>query len=81
MVVALIWNPRGMNRPSKLTRVYDLIRETCPDIICFSETKKEDFTVLRLQQLDPFGMFSWNWLPAKKTAGGINCCWNKCRSV
>jgi hypothetical protein len=36
-----------------------------------SETKKEDFTVLQLQQLDPYGKFSWNWLPAKKTVGGI----------
>ena len=60
MVVALIWNPRGLNRPDKLIRVHDLvgdsptakvskngvndlITETCLDIICFSESKKEDF--------------------------------------
>jgi hypothetical protein len=51
--------------------VHDLIRETCPDIIYFSETKREDFSSLQLQQLDPNGKFSWNWLPAVKTAGGI----------
>jgi hypothetical protein len=71
MVVALIWNPRGLNRPDKLTRVHDLIREICHDIISFCESKKEDFSSLQLQQLDPGGKFSWNWLPAVKTAGGI----------
>jgi hypothetical protein len=55
MAVALIWNSRGLNRPDKLTRVHDLIRETCPDIICFFESKKEDFSSLQLQQLDPWG--------------------------
>jgi hypothetical protein len=71
MVVALIWNPRGLNRPDKLIRVHDLIRETCLDIICFSESKKEDFTILHLHHLDPVGEFSWIWLPAKNTSGGI----------
>jgi hypothetical protein len=71
MVVALIWNSRGLNRPDKLVRVHDLIRETCPNIIGFSETKKEEFTFIQLQQLDPGGKYSWNWLPAKGTAGGI----------
>jgi hypothetical protein len=43
MVVAFIWNSRGLNRPDKLARVHDLIREICPDIIGFSGTKKEEF--------------------------------------
>jgi hypothetical protein len=71
MVVALIWNSRGLNRPDKLTRVHDLIRETCPNIISFFESKKEDFSLIQLQALDPSGKFAWNWLPAKNTAGGI----------
>jgi exonuclease III len=71
MVVALIWNSRGLNRPDKLARVHDLIRDTCPDIIGFSETKKEEFNFIQLQQLDPMGKYSWNWLPAKGTARGI----------
>jgi hypothetical protein len=37
----------------------------------FSETKKEGFPSLQLQQLDPRERFSWNWLRAVKTAGGI----------
>jgi hypothetical protein len=71
MVVALIWNPGGLNRLDKLTRVHDFIREICPDIIRFSETKKEEFNFIQLQQLDPVGKYNWNWLPAKGTAGGI----------
>jgi hypothetical protein len=71
MVLALIWNPRGINRPDKVTRVHDLIKETCPDIISFSESKKEDFYVIQLKQLDPNDKFQWNWLPANGTAGGI----------
>jgi hypothetical protein len=51
--------------------VHDLIRETCPDIISFSESKKKDFPVIQLKQLDPYEKFTWNWLPAKDTAGGI----------
>jgi hypothetical protein len=69
MVVALIWNPRGLNRQGKLTRVHDLIREICHDIISFSETKKEEFNFIQLQQLDPVGKYNLNWLPAKGTAG------------
>jgi hypothetical protein len=60
MVVALIWNSRGLNRLDKLARVHDLIRQTCPDIIGFSETKKEEFNFIQLQQLDPMGKYSWN---------------------
>jgi hypothetical protein len=58
MVVALIWNPRGLNRLDKLTRVHDLIRETCPDIISFSESKKKDLSVIQLKKLDPYGKFT-----------------------
>ena len=43
MVVAFIWNSRGLNRADKLLRVHDLLREHCPDLISLSETKKSDF--------------------------------------
>jgi hypothetical protein len=44
MVVGLIWNPRGLNRPDKLPRVHEVIRDSCPDFISFSESKKSNFT-------------------------------------
>jgi hypothetical protein len=51
--------------------VNDLIRETCSDIISFSESKNADFSLVQLQALDPWGKFAWNWLTAKNIAGGI----------
>jgi hypothetical protein len=71
MVVGLIWNPRGLNRPEKLPRVHELIRETCPDLISFSESKKSEFTDAQLQSVDCNNMYNWNWLPAVGTGGGI----------
>ena len=71
MVVAFIWNSRGMNRPDKLLRVHDLLREQCPDLISLSETKKTDFDYYQIRTLDPVGKYTWNWLPATGTAGGI----------
>ena len=71
MVVAFIWNSRGMNRPDKLLRVHDLLREQCPDLISLYETKKTDFDYYQIRTLDPVGKYTWNWLPATGTAGGI----------
>jgi hypothetical protein len=71
MVVGLIWNPRGLNRPDKLPRVHELIRETCPDLISFSESKKADFTDAQIQPIVCCNMYTWNWLPAVGTPGGI----------
>jgi hypothetical protein len=71
MVVGLIWNPRGLNRPDKLPRVHELIRDSCPDFISFSESKKEEFTSSQLKDIDIYEAYVWNWLPAVGIAGGI----------
>ena len=70
MVVGFIWNSRGLNRDDKLSRVGDLFRDHRPDFIGLSETK-ENFTPEQLKKLDPFEIYMWKWLPAKKTAGGV----------
>ena len=51
-MIGFIWNSRGLNRPDKLFRAGELIRDHHPDLIIFSETKKEDFSSLQLQTLD-----------------------------
>jgi hypothetical protein len=61
MAVALICNPGGLNRPDKLSRVYDIIREMCPNIISFSKSEK-DFSMIQLKQLD-----------LMKSLSGIGC--------
>jgi hypothetical protein len=71
MVVGLIWNPRGLNRPDKLPRVHELIGETCLDLISFSESKKADFFDAQIQSIDCCNMYIWNWLPTVGTTGGI----------
>jgi hypothetical protein len=71
MVVGLIWNTRGLNRPDKLPRVHELIRDTCPDLISFSESKKAEFSGAQIQSIDCYNVYTWNWLPAIGTAGGI----------
>ena len=70
-MIGLFWNPRGLNRPDKLFRAGDLIREQRPDFFSFSETKKNDFSFAQLQTLDNHDMYVWNWLPAVGTAGGL----------
>ena len=72
MVVGFIWNSRGLNRDDKLSRVGDLFRDHRPDFIGLSETKKENFTPEQLKKLDPFEIYMWKWLPAKKLL--VACC-------
>jgi hypothetical protein len=62
MVVGLIWNIRGLNRPDKLPRVHELIRDSCPDLISFSESKIAEFSTAQLQSIDCNNVFNWNWL-------------------
>ena len=69
-MIGLLWNSRGLNRPDKLFRAGDLIREQHPDFLSFSESKKSDFSYAHLQVLDSQNTFVWNWLPAVGTAGG-----------
>lgn len=45
-MIGFIWNSRGLNKPDKLFRAGELIREHHPDLVTFSETKKEDFSFL-----------------------------------
>jgi hypothetical protein len=52
MVVGLIWNWRGLNRPDKLLRVHELIRDSYLDLVSFRESKKEDFTNAQLKLIN-----------------------------
>jgi hypothetical protein len=51
--------------------VHELIRDSCPDLISFSESKIAEFSTAQLQSIDCNDAFNWNWLPAVGTAGGI----------
>ncbi|XBH61752.1 hypothetical protein VPH35_116143 [Triticum aestivum] len=71
MVVGLIWNGRGLNKPEKINAMGKLIRETHADLVGFSESKKESFSNAQIKSIDPNNDFTWNWMPAIGTAGGI----------
>lgn len=71
MVVGLCWNVRGLNKPEKLKAVGQLIRDTHADLVGFSESKKDSFSNFQLSIIDHQNNFSWHWLPANGTAGGV----------
>ena len=49
----------------------ELIIAHKPDFISISESNKEDFTPLQLEAFDSRSCYTWKWLPANNTAGGI----------
>ena len=51
MVIGLIWNVKGLNKPEKLSEVGKLIRDTHADLVGFSESKKDSFLVIKLKFL------------------------------
>lgn len=69
--IGLFWNVRGLNNPTKVSKVKNLLKQQLPNIIGLSETKKSDFTVQSLESFTTYDNFAWNWLPAIGTAGGI----------
>jgi exonuclease III len=66
-----IWNIRGLNNPVRILQLADFMAKHKPEFICLSETKKEDFSLPFLDSLTKYGCFSWNFLPAVGTAGGV----------
>ena len=70
-MIGLFWNARGLNGPHKSLRVQELMKAHCPDFVCISETKKNDFTLSQLEALGSRNDFLWKWLPAVNTVGGI----------
>ena len=70
-MIGAFWNIRGLNGPTKIPRVQELIKACSPDFICLSETKEDNFTIPQLEAIDTRSGFVWNWLPAIGTAGGV----------
>ena len=68
MIVAM-WNIRGLNKLGRLDYVKDLISNNNLDFVGLQETKKANFHCSVLSYIG--SNFSWNYLPATGTAGGI----------
>jgi exonuclease III len=67
----IFWNIRGLNHPGRNLSLEHLIKSNRVDIVGVQETKKESFTHSFLKNLTNPIVFSWNFLPARVTAGGI----------
>jgi exonuclease III len=67
----LDWNIRGITAPRRKNSILDLLAKTHTTIVAFQETKKETFSPSFLDSISMNKKNSWNFLPAKGTAGGI----------
>jgi exonuclease III len=67
----LIWNVRGLNQPGRILNLGHLIRSNNVDFVGIQEIKREEFPHNFLKNLVSPGVFSWHFLLAKGTAGGI----------
>jgi hypothetical protein len=67
----IFWNVRGLNQPRRSLNVQQLIRYNRVDFIGIQEIKKEVLHPSFLNNLSSPISFTWHFLPAVGTAGGI----------
>lgn len=67
----LFWNIRGMGLPGRFPTVVSKIRENHVDFVGIIETKKEVFTPGYLRNLTGNTPFSWEFVKANGSAGGL----------
>ena len=68
-MIAAFWNVRGLNKAGRVKCVADFIANNNLSFVGLQETKKESFSEALLRAFNPY--FSWHWLPANGSAGGI----------
>ena len=68
-MIGAFWNVRGLNKAGRVKCVADFIANNNLSFVGLQETKKESFSEALLRALNPY--FSWHWLPANGSAGGI----------
>jgi hypothetical protein len=65
------WNIRGLNQPGRNLSLAHLIKENQLDFVGKQETKKEVFLPSFFKNLSCPVNFTWHFLPARGTTGGI----------
>ena len=68
-MIGAMWNVRGLNKSGRLDCIKDFIINNNLDFVGLQETKKANFRSSLLSYIG--SNFSWNYLPATSTAGGI----------
>src|ERR1043165_3676774 len=66
----LFWNIRGFGARGRRNQICDLLRSEHIDILCLQETKREDFSLSEFHRIGGSD-FTWNWVAAVGSAGGI----------
>lgn len=70
-MIGLFWNIRGFGLIDRVPALVGRIRDNHVDFVGILETKKSEFTPGFLRSLTGNTHFSWSFLKAKGTAGGI----------
>jgi exonuclease III len=72
----LNWNVRGLNDPDKWTLIFNKIRESGCQVICFQESKKEQVDLAFIKKICPMNFDSFAFVPSIGRSGGIITIWN-----
>lgn len=72
----LCWNVRGINRADKWPLIRNKIDESNCEIICFQETKKEQFDPSFIRNFAPKKFDKFFFSPSVGASGGILVAWN-----
>ena len=67
----LCWNIRGINSADKWPLIRDKIEESAASILCFQETKRNDFDSKFLRSFAPKRFDQFAFIPSDGASGGL----------
>jgi exonuclease III len=71
----LCWNIRGLNDRDKWHSIRNKIEESCANIFCLQETKREIIDLQFFRNFAPKRFDSFDFSPSVGASGGILVCW------
>jgi hypothetical protein len=72
----LVWNVRGINSQQKWDAIRDKLGETSADIVCFQETKCDNFDSSYLRNFCPRSLSRFEFFPSVGASRGLIVIWN-----
>jgi hypothetical protein len=71
----LCWNIRGLNDKDKWDSIRNKIEESCANIFCLQETKREAIDLQFIRNFAPKRFDNFDFSPSVGASGGILVCW------
>jgi exonuclease III len=71
----LCWNIHGLNDRDKWNSIRNKIEESCANIFCLQETKREDIDLQFIRNFAPKRFDNFDFSPSVGASGGILVCW------